>query len=223
MRRRPRGLSPEEIELWRQVARSARSLRPDGKEPEAEAGATTAEAAPAVDRRTALPRPPPVTDAGFRIGSKTPSPAWQARGGGGGGQGDHRQPGPSQRAALAAQPLRMDHSTYVKMTRGKIAPEARLDLHGMTLNEAHAELIRFILGAHAGGMRLVLVITGKGKGAPDHGPIPHRVGALRFQVPHWLQLPPLAAAVLQISGASLRHGGDGAYYVYLRRHTVARG
>jgi DNA-nicking Smr family endonuclease len=118
---------------------------------------------------------------------------------------------------LAKQPLKMDRNAFEKMTRGKLKPEARIDLHGMTLAEAHAELIGFILGAHAAGKRLVLVITGKGKIRDDHGPIPQRMGALRNQVPHWLAAPPLGSAILQITPASLRHGGEGAYYVYLKR------
>ncbi|MGL4321553.1 MAG: Smr/MutS family protein, partial [Paracoccaceae bacterium] len=106
---------------------------------------------------------------------------------------------------------------FGKMTRGKLAPEARIDLHGMTLSEAHPELISFILNAHSAGLRLVLVITGKGKPKADHGPIPYRTGVLRHQVPQWLRLPPLGPAVLQVSEAHLKHGGSGAFYVYLRR------
>ena len=71
--------------------------------------------------------------------------------------------------------------------------------------------------AQAAGCRLVLVITGKGKRRDDDGPIPERLGALRHQVPHWLHAPPLSGAVQQIAQAHLRHGGGGAYYVYLRR------
>jgi DNA-nicking Smr family endonuclease len=88
----------------------------------------------------------------------------------------------------------MDAGTHAKMTRGKLHPEARIDLHGLTLAEAHPELIRFILNAQSQGLRLVLVITGKGKRRDDTGPIPQRVGALRHQVPHWLHLPPLGPA-----------------------------
>ena len=117
--------------------------------------------------------------------------------------------------ALHDQPLRMDHKTHRRMAQGKLAPEARLDLHGMTLAVAHPELIRFILSCHDNGHRLVLVITGKGKG--DHGPLPTRPGALRHQVPHWLHMPPLSGIVQQVTPAHYRHGGEGAYYVYLRR------
>jgi DNA-nicking Smr family endonuclease len=127
----------------------------------------------------------------------------------------HIAPTPAE--ALAQAPLQMDARKHAKMTRGKLDPEARIDLHGMTLAEAHPELIRFILNAQTAGLRLVLVITGKGKPGPDHGPIPQRMGVLRHQVPHWLHMAPLGPAILQVTEAHLKHGGGGAYYVYLRR------
>lgn len=112
-----------------------------------------------------------------------------------------------------AAPLKMDNKAYGKMTRGKLKPEARIDLHGLTMAEAHPELVAFILGSHAIGRRLVLVITGKGKLRDDNG----RQGILRHQVPQWMALAPLAPAILQVTPAHLNHGGQGAYYVYLRR------
>ena len=113
--------------------------------------------------------------------------------------------------------LAMDRKTFGRMTRGKLSPEARIDLHGMTVAAAHPALTGFILRAQAEGRRLILVITGKGKRSEDSGPIPVRPGVLRHQVPHWLDTPPLCQAVLQVTPAHRRHGGDGAFYVYLRR------
>ncbi len=124
---------------------------------------------------------------------------------------------PALEERLVAQPVRIDRRTHQQMTRGKLRPEARIDLHGMTLAEAHPELIRFVLNAHEAGKRLILVITGKGKRGDDQGPIPQRVGVLRHQVPQWLTQPPLGAVVLQVTPAHLKHGGGGAFYVYLRR------
>ena len=114
-------------------------------------------------------------------------------------------------------PLQMDAKKHAKMTRGKLAPEARIDLHGMTMAEAHPKLIRFILNAQSDQMRLVLVITGKGKQREDHGPIPQPMGVLRHNVPLWLRQMPLAPMVLQVTEAHAKHGGAGAMYVYLRR------
>jgi len=103
------------------------------------------------------------------------------------------------------------------MSKGRLQPEARLDLHGLTLDRALSALTRFILSQHASGRRLVLVITGKGKDRDDGGPIPVRFGVLRHQVPQWLALPPLAGVILQVSQSHQKHGGSGAYYVYLKR------
>jgi DNA-nicking Smr family endonuclease len=111
----------------------------------------------------------------------------------------------------------MDTKTYGKMKRGKLVPEARIDLHGMTLDQAHPALTRFILTSYSRGFRLVLVITGKGQQDDPHDPIPRQRGVLKRQVPMWLRMVPLNTAVMDVSEAHLRHGGGGAYYVYLRR------
>ncbi|MEM7075969.1 MAG: Smr/MutS family protein [Pseudomonadota bacterium] len=111
----------------------------------------------------------------------------------------------------------MDKKTFGKLKRGKVVPEARIDLHGMTLAQAQPALIGFTMRGHADGKRLLLVITGKGRAGQDDGPIPERRGLLRHAVPQWLAMPPLSSLVLQISEAHARHGGSGAFYVYLSR------
>ncbi|MHA6264268.1 Smr/MutS family protein [Arenibacterium sp. CAU 1754] len=122
-------------------------------------------------------------------------------------------PAPSPRPR--ANVVSMDRKAYGRMTRGKLEPEGKIDLHGMTLERAHPALTRFILRAQASGKRLVLVITGKGSGHDDGRLYPTPRGILRRQVPHWLETPPLAQAVLQITPSHIRHGGEGAFYVYL--------
>ncbi|WP_424988202.1 Smr/MutS family protein [Microbulbifer sp. S227A] len=124
---------------------------------------------------------------------------------------------PSPTLSLRPQSVQMDRKAYGRMKRGKLAPEGRIDLHGMTLDRAHPVLTRFILSSQASGRRLVLVITGKGKVTRDNGPIPVPRGILRRNVPLWLGMPPLAQAVLQVERAHISHGGEGAFYVYLRR------
>lgn len=200
---RHRELKPEEAELWQAVART---VTPAPGKVMLRRLETPAHAQPVRDDAVAhRAEAKPITN--FRLGEKVPARA---------ASGHDILPPVSD--WLAAAPLQMDAKTHGKMTRGKLAPEARLDLHGMTLAEAHPELIRFILNAQGAGMRLVLVITGKGSRAvADHGPIPQRQGALRHQVPHWLRQVPLGPVVLQVAESHLRHGGSGAYYVYLRR------
>lgn len=124
---------------------------------------------------------------------------------------------PSISDQVGAARVQMDLKAFGQMKRGKLRPEAKIDLHGMTLDRAHPALTRFVLSAQAQGKRLVLVVTGKGKERDDGGPIPVRFGVLRHQVPQWLSMPPLSSAILQITESHVRHGGGGAYYVYLRK------
>lgn len=194
---RRRKLHPEDQALWDSVARTATPLHRRAPAP----------LAPRIEEMPArlAPEPPPRPPIpAFRLGEKARVTATH-----------DIQPALADR--LAKAPLRMDAGVFGKMTRGKIAPDARIDLHGMTLAEAHPELIRFVLNAQSQGLRLVLVITGKGRPGSDDGPIPMRPGLLRHQVPLWLRQPPLGPAVQQVAQAHLRHGGSGAYYVYLRR------
>ena len=193
---RRRELRPEERALWKQVADRTSPLHPE--------------------RRTALPealapkpRAPgsaPRADlTGFGVGTRAAAPS----------PPPSTEPSLSQR--LAAQPVRMDAKAFGRMKRGKLDVDGRIDLHGLTLEQAHPRLTAFLFSAHADGKRLVLVITGKGRDQDDGTPIPVRRGILRHQVPQWLSTPPLAALVLQVTEAHRRHGGSGAFYVYLRR------
>ena len=104
-----------------------------------------------------------------------------------------------------------------KIARGSHSIDARLDLHGHSQSEAHDALYRFLRRAQSRGGRLVLVITGKGKDRDDGTVLRAPRGVLRHQVPSWVQTGMLAAIVLQITPAHISHGGEGAYYVYLRR------
>lgn len=104
----------------------------------------------------------------------------------------------------------IDRRTADRFRRGKLAIEAHLDLHGMYQDEAHAALNGFIHTSAAIGRRCVVVITGKGSGQNGSG-------ILRRQVPRWLNEPGLRQQILSISQAQIRHGGDGAIYILLRR------
>ncbi|MEO1000259.1 MAG: Smr/MutS family protein [Pseudomonadota bacterium] len=111
----------------------------------------------------------------------------------------------------------MDRRKAERLRRGRMEPEARLDLHGMTADRAHRALGGFLLRSHAAGHRLVLVITGKGRRSHEEGPMPRPTGVLRHALPHWLAEPGLRPLILSVTPAHHRHGGGGAWYVYLRR------
>lgn len=193
--KKPRHLSAEEKALWDVIAKRA--------EPLEKPRATLVRSAP---RKPDVPHPTPKPRKlpAFQVGQAVNHSA------------DHDLL-PSLGQQLRAAPVQMDQKAFGKLRRGKLKPEARIDLHGMTLAQAHPALTGFILRSASAGHRLVLVITGKGKNRDDGGPIPTKFGVLRHQVPQWLSMPPLGGLVLQVTESHIRHGGGGAYYVYLRR------
>ncbi len=103
----------------------------------------------------------------------------------------------------------LDRKGAARLKRGEMAIAGRLDLHGLTQDEAHRALVRFVERAHEAGSRTVLVITGKGGGAGE--------GVLRRAVPRWLGEARCRKLVLAVAPARPRHGGEGALYVLLRR------
>lgn len=105
-------------------------------------------------------------------------------------------------------------------------PDAVVDLHGHTQEEARQHLFQRILAADGRGARLVLVITGKGS---RPGPEPADLmpglggtrarsrGAIRHRLPQWLGDPALSGRIAAVRTAHPRHGGSGAFYVILKR------
>lgn len=113
----------------------------------------------------------------------------------------------------------LDRQTVRHLEKGRLAVEARLDLHGLRQHDAHAQLRRFLKTAQARGQRHVLVITGRGAGQTESKSFyaEEERGVLRQAVPRWLAEPDLAELVVSFSPAPRRLGGEGALYVRLRR------
>jgi DNA-nicking Smr family endonuclease len=183
---RRRTLSYEERVLWTTVTKAIKPLQ--GTSPAAD----DAEIESAEIRK---PRPPsrPVKAARAATAAPYTSP----------------QQMPPQPALAPLAPLgrRMKRS----VARGKEAIDARLDLHGLTQSDAHSALLRFLRAASARGVRLALVITGKGGRGGDER------GVLKRQVPQWLGLPEFRHYVVGFEDAHIAHGGEGALYLRVRR------
>src|SRR5262245_12003741 len=119
----------------------------------------------------------------------------------------------------------LDRRTRQRLLRGKAEVEDRLDLHGDSVEVAYMRLRAFLNASRARGLRLVLVITGKGSGdyvrhtlhGETHWHAPEREGRLRRLLPQWLAEPELRAMVVAFPPAHPRHCRGGAWYVRLRR------
>lgn len=189
-----RDLTPEELDLWAAVTRDTRALDP------------------AARRRSAIGEHDQVPESRDTIDAAPARPA---------------KPTPKvtpirTNAGKPAAPrpgAGTDRRTQVRLRRGHIEVDGRIDLHGMTQAQARGRLETFLADSAGRGHRCVLVITGKGSRRADGDDfMPDRErGVLREQVPRWLALPPLAGHVVTWQTAARRHGGDGALYVLLRR------
>jgi DNA-nicking Smr family endonuclease len=119
----------------------------------------------------------------------------------------------------------LDRRTAQRLARGKLAVDARIDLHGMGAAEARHRLLAFLSRVRLEGYRTVLVITGKGAspfGAHTlHGKTsyhaPERQGRLRLKFSQWMAEPEFRLHVAGYQPAHPRHGGGGAFYIRLRR------
>lgn len=195
--RPPRGLSREEAELWGRVARTVKPLM-------RRVPTTTVMGAHVRDSDVT---PPPTTPPKFQKIKRVPpqqAAASQLPQG-----GEDRKPRPLDRHGL-------DGSWERKLAKAEISPDFTLDLHGHTLDAAHARLDHGLAQAVSLGARLVLVITGKPRPveAADRG---GRRGAIRAKLLDWLAHGSHASRIAAVRGAHPRHGGTGAVYVVLKR------
>ena len=183
----PRGLTPEEAAAWDKVAVTVRPLHPV-RTPKA---AAIPVASPLAERKPAMPpkaAPPPAR----KIAAPLP-----------------KQLPPQADAGL-------DSHWERRFKGGAIEPDFTLDLHGHTLDSAHARLDDGLIQAKAMGARVVLLIAGKPRPveAADRG---ERRGAIRAKLLDWLAAGPHGADIAAIRKAHRRHGGEGALYLVLKR------
>lgn len=168
----------KDSELWRYVTRNVTPYRPQ-RHP------TPEPVVPSREEARASPKPEPDYFA------PSPPPA-------------KRAPAPLKLGAIAA----MDKRTGQRFKRGDMPVDGRIDLHGMTVEQAHGALTGFIRRSHARGARCVIVVTGKGERGG---------GKIRREAPDWLNRPDLRPLILAVTEARQHHGGAGALYVLLKR------
>ncbi len=212
MRLGPAADSPDEGDdgerLWKKIADGVKPLRETKHKRHAPPPSAARDGAPAAPKRTgdtapmpaAAPRPlPPMPP------KRAPAP-----------------PGPPP--LVPGQLAGLDRRSGEKLRKGQMPVEAKLDLHGMTQEGAHASVVRFIEAQHAAGARCVLIVTGKGGRAAD--PFRHKGGRFTFSagrgilkeaLPRWLNEPRLRPHIVAVQPASRAHGGEGAVYVLLKR------
>lgn len=195
-RKRRRSLTEDERKLWRAAMKDARPLTP-------------ATAAPPV---SVVPPPAPPSP----LSSPAPKPATPA---------PRPLPAPVRRPVEPPPLTGLDRRLSQRLARGQMEAEATLDLHGHSQERAYGVLLDFLARSRARGLRCVLVITGKGASPYArhtlHGAtfyeVPERQGVLRGAVPRWLNEAEFRLHASGFQPAHPKHGGGGAFYVWLRK------
>lgn len=115
----------------------------------------------------------------------------------------------------------LDGSWDRQIARGRLAPDATIDLHGLTLDQAWRRLDFALEEAVMMGTRVLLVVTGKAAADPSAGRASSASvrprGMIRAKLRDWIAASRHASVVAAIRGAHPRHGGAGAVYLVLRR------
>jgi len=119
------------------------------------------------------------------------------------------------KAAGSAPGTTLDGGWDRRISRGLVAPDAAIDLHGHTLSSAYALLDEGLERSIARGDRVLLLVTGKPPRPESERP--HARGAIRAAVSDWLAASRHAGNIAAVRGAHPRHGGNGALYIVLRR------
>lgn len=177
---RKRPLSEEEKKLWKHITRNDKPFRSDTKAQETEEAQPIKVSQPKTVIKS--PKPKPVIAAAPKPVKDKPV-----------AQGDYAG---------------IDRNTAERFRKGDSPIDARLDLHGMTRENAHRALVVFIRQQVKLESRRLLVITGKGS------------GILRESLPAWLDSPSLSGAILAFDVAKPKHGGTGAFYILLKRKRI---
>ena len=99
----------------------------------------------------------------------------------------------------------LNKSHAKKLTGGNVKINATLDLHGLTKDTAHSQVVNFVKNSVANNHKNIKIITGKGS------------GILQAEVPKWLNGADLSPHILTITNPPQRQGGTGALIVVLKK------
>ena len=118
----------------------------------------------------------------------------------------------------------LDRKRHDLLKKGKLSPEKSIDLHGLSAKRAEEKVLTFIFQSYSQGLRLVLVITGKGRNSIERGfSTVHEnkdMGVIKKSLTSWIKNSDIMPVILHIMPAHSKHGGEGAFYIYLKKRNL---
>ena len=97
-----------------------------------------------------------------------------------------------------------------------------IDLHGYTLEQANKVIEKFILKSFEEKIGKLIVVTGKGihSDVEKNPYVSKDLSILKYSVPNYIKKnSDLMRLISQISEANVEDGGEGAFYIYLKKKT----
>ncbi len=113
--------------------------------------------------------------------------------------------------------LGLDLGIVGQLQARQFSPEAHIDLHGLNSEQAFSNLVNFFRSSYYKGVRVALVVTGRGLNSLNGMPV------LRAKVQEWFTHDPFKRVVLAFCTAKQEDGGAGAFYVLLRKYKKSAG
>lgn len=113
------------------------------------------------------------------------------------------------------------NTTNKKLKRGQIPINKKIDLHGCSVDEAKSIFVNTVNDCFYNNKRCLLFITGKGSRQKlEDNPSESRLyyGKIRSNLLNWIKIDEIQSKILNVEQASIKYGGDGAYFIYLRKH-----
>ena len=104
--------------------------------------------------------------------------------------------------------------TIIKKTRS-------LDLHGKTLHEANIIIEKFIKKSYEDKVHKLIVVTGKGLHSNNEKDpyVSKELGILKYSIPEFVRgREDLMKLISNMSEASIKDGGTGAFYIFLKKN-----
>ena len=95
----------------------------------------------------------------------------------------------------------------------------KLDLHGFSLIEANKIVKNFVVQSFENGYKKLLIVTGKGLRSKSYSNpyLSEKLNILKYSIPEYIKNDEnLKQKIRRISKASLKDGGEGAIYIFLK-------
>ena len=97
----------------------------------------------------------------------------------------------------------------------------KLDLHGHSLIESNKIVKEFIIQSYEDGYKKLLIVTGKGLRSKSHNNpyVSEELSVLKYSVPEFIKNEvSLNSKVNRISKGEAKNGGEGAFYIFLKKN-----